>query len=239
VEGKPNQSIEAIETELSKYNASTCDFINFKAYLKIKLQSNKLLISKYQSEIYRKYKWYGYINRQKTEQQMINGFKKKFGEPDKVCILIGDWDERGKYMKGKPPTKGIGIRRLFRKANYNLLLVNEYNTSCKLYKKGNNLVKCRDLRTPLALKMLTDKKEETINQSKITIKIDNKSKTKSKTLKTPLKSKIKFESIEIISRDLNGSLNILLKGRCIMENKEIPEYMRYKKTIKPLLDQTI
>ena len=38
----------------------------------------------------------------------------------------------------------------------------------------------------------------------------------------------KFKSIEIIARDLNGSLNILLKGRCIIEGKTIPDYMNRK-----------
>jgi len=40
-----------------------------------------------------------------------------------------------------------------------------------------------------------------------------------------LKDDAEFEQINIISRDLNGSLNILLKGRCILEGKPIPKYM--------------
>jgi hypothetical protein len=201
-----NKSIEELETELSKHNSNVCDFNRFKEYLKLKLIINSLLINNYQKEIYRKYKWYGFINEQKSEQKMINNFKDLFGEPDKVCIMIGDWDERGKAVRGQPPTKGIGIRRLFRKAGYkDLYLVNEYNTSCKLNKTGESLVCCRKTRTPLALKMLTDKKVEI---------------------------KSKFKSAEIISRDLNGSLNIWLKGKCILERKEIPLYMNPKERYK-------
>jgi hypothetical protein len=45
----------------------------------------------------------------------------------------------------------------------------------------------------------------------------------------------KFKSIEIIKRDLNGSLNILLKGRCIIEGKIILDYMNRKTFV---MDQT-
>jgi hypothetical protein len=201
-----NKSIEELETELSKHNSNVCDFDRFKEYLKLKLIINSLLINNYQKEIYRKYKWYGFINEQKSGQKMINNFKDMFGEPNKVCIMVGDWDERGRAVRGQPPTKGIGIRRLFRKAGYkDLYLVNEYNTSCKLNKTGESLVCCRKTRTPLALKMLTDKKVE---------------------------RKSKFRSAEIISRDLNGSLNIWLKGKCILEGKEIPLYMNPKERYK-------
>jgi hypothetical protein len=44
-----------------------------------------------------------------------------------------------------------------------------------------------------------------------------------------------FKSIEIIGRDLNGALNILYKGKCILEGKEIPEYMNRK---YPVLSRT-
>jgi hypothetical protein len=92
---------------------------------------------------------------------MINDFKESFGSPEKVGIIIGDYDEKGRHMKGMAPTKGKGIRKIFKRAGYNkLYLVNEYNTSCKLYQTGEALVRCRETRTPLALKMLHEKKAE-------------------------------------------------------------------------------
>jgi hypothetical protein len=214
IDGK-RLTIEEIESELSKYNASSCNWENFMNYLRVKIKINKIIIEHYEEEVYRKYKWYGFINRQKTDQKMINKFKKKFGKPEEVGILIGDFDEKGKYMKGLPPTKGVGIRRLFKKSGYKIYLVNEYNTSCKLNKTGEDLIKCRETRTPLALEMLTEKTKD--------------SKLKKTAKRSP------YKSIEIISRDLNGSLNILIKGRCILENKEIPEYMDIKKRRKRTL----
>ncbi len=72
----------------------------------------------------------------------------------------------------------------------------------------------RDQHT-LALKMLHEKKAEIRSIS------SNKN----------VKQK-KFKSIEIIERDLNGSLNILLKGRCIIEGKTIPDYMNRKTFVR-------
>ena len=41
-------------------------------------------------------------------------------------------------MKFHEPTKGIGMQRLFKRAGYEVLLVDEYRTSCRCYgcKKG-------------------------------------------------------------------------------------------------------
>ena len=213
------RSIEEIESKLSKYNSSTCDFMEFMKFLKLKLIVNDILLESYEREIWRKYKWFSFINVQRSEQKMVNNFKDKFGGPDEVCILIGDWDERGqeasRALRGQPPTKGVGLRRVFKRAGYkNLFLVNEYNTSCRLYETGEKMYKCRNKRTPLALRMLHGYKED---DGSYGISKNNKDKQ--------LKDDAEFEQINIISRDLNGSLNILLKGRCILEGKPIPKYM--------------
>ena len=110
------------------------------------------MIEHYEQNIYRKYKWYTYINQQKAEFKMVKRFKAKMGGPTESVLLIGDYDQKGCYMKGLPPTKGISIRRTLRKSGYKVYLVNEYNTSCKLYKTGEDLVEFRGKRTPLALK---------------------------------------------------------------------------------------
>jgi hypothetical protein len=53
-------------------------------------------------------------------------------------------------MKGLPPTQGVGFRRCLRKGGYKVYLVNEYNTSCKLYKTGESLVGKRLVRLQLS-----------------------------------------------------------------------------------------
>jgi hypothetical protein len=142
-----------------------------------------------------------------------------------MFILIGDFDQKGCYMKGLPPTKGMSIRRTLRRAGYKVYLVNEYNTSCKLYKTGEDLIEFRGKRTPLALKAY--------NEEDLFLKDKN----------TESKKETEFKSNEIIKRDLNGSLNILYKGKCILEGKEIPKYMQrplytYRGNKVPVLGRT-
>jgi hypothetical protein len=55
----------------------------------------------------------------------------------KVCKVfdcnkstLNDWEQR-QQMKYKEPTKGKGMRSLFRKCGYNTYLVDEFRSSCK------------------------------------------------------------------------------------------------------------
>ena len=50
----------------------------------------------------RKLKLNSYINQLKSEQQLINRFKKIFGNTKDIIICIGDWEQR-KHRKFKEP----------------------------------------------------------------------------------------------------------------------------------------
>jgi hypothetical protein len=69
---------------------------------------------------------------------MINKFRSIFGNSEDVVICIGDWEQR-KQMKFKEPTIGIGMRTLFRKNKYQVLLVDEFRTSCRCSKCGTGI----------------------------------------------------------------------------------------------------
>ena len=84
----------------------------------------------YENYIFRKLKLNSYINRLKSEQQLINRFRKIFGDPKDTIVCIGDWKQR-KNRKFKEPTKGIRFRNMFRKNGFQVYLVNEFRTSCK------------------------------------------------------------------------------------------------------------
>jgi hypothetical protein len=120
------KSVEQIESELSNYNSNSCKWGKCIVYTTVKNRINRILIEHYEEYIYRKHKWYGYINQQKAEQKMLKKFKEKMGGPKESVILIGDFDQKGSYMKGLPPTKRMSIRRTLRKAGYKVYLVNEY-----------------------------------------------------------------------------------------------------------------
>jgi hypothetical protein len=118
------------ETELSNYNRKSLNIDEFKAYIQKKNELNHLLMSFYEKYLFRKLKLNGYLNTKRSEQRMILNFQKKFGTPETVIIAFGDWEQR-QQMKYKEPTKGKGMRGLFRKCGYKTYLVDEFRSSCK------------------------------------------------------------------------------------------------------------
>jgi hypothetical protein len=124
------RKVQDLEDELSKLNRKTLSFEKFKQYVLQKNRVNVYLKKFYSREIFRKFKLDIFINIQRDEQNMINEFKEKYGNPDEVVICFGDFEQK-KYMKFKEPTKGKGIRTLFRKNKYEVYLVDEHKTSCK------------------------------------------------------------------------------------------------------------
>ena len=164
VDGK---TIIEYETELSKLNRKTLIIKDFKEYIKKKSEINNKLYKFYEKYIFRKLKLNGYMNRKNNEQKLINNFRKIFGKPEDVIICGGDFEQK-QHMKYKEPTKGKGIRKIFRDNGYKLYLVDEFRTSCmcsickgetgicekfqirenpKPYKSGNilchGLIKCK------------------------------------------------------------------------------------------------
>ena len=127
IDGK---TIVEYETELSLFNRKTLDIEEFKKYVKKKNEINHKLFTFYEKYIFRKLKLNGYMNRLKSEQKMINQFKKTFGSPSEVIVNFGDFEQK-RHMKFKEPTKGVGIRKLFRQNGYQTFLVDEFRTSCK------------------------------------------------------------------------------------------------------------
>ena len=118
------------ETELSNYNRKTLQIDKFKTYINEKNRINNILFGFYAKHLFRKLKFGKHINIKRNEQQMINNFRKMYGNPDVVVICIGDWEQR-QQMKYKEPTLGIGMRNLLRKNKYKVYLVDEFRTSCK------------------------------------------------------------------------------------------------------------
>jgi len=128
-----DKTIIEYETELSKYNRKSLKMEDFKMYCKKKNEMNYYLCKFYQKELYRKLKLNGYWNRLKSEQKLINQFKKIFGNEKETIICFGDFEQR-KHMKFKEPIKGKGMRTLFKKNGYKTYLVDEFRTSCKCSK---------------------------------------------------------------------------------------------------------
>jgi hypothetical protein len=132
------KTVVELESELAHYNCKTCDYIQFCNYLKAKNYLNTVLFEFYNRSLFRKLKFNLFVNRQRSESQMINRFKKKFGPPKEVLIAFGDHQQKHQ-MRFHEPTKDIGLRRLFHRNGYEVYLVNEFRTSCRCYKCGKGV----------------------------------------------------------------------------------------------------
>jgi len=152
------------------------------------------------------------LNTKKSEAKMVKNFKKKFGDQYNTMIAIGDWEQK-KQIKYKEPTKGKGMRTLFRKVGYNVFLIDEYNTSCKCAITG-------------------DPMEKFLKRVRPKDKILNKENPKERLCHGLLRSKNEKNNNNrtiIMNRDYNGSLNIREKALCFLFKLKLPEYLKRTK----------
>ena len=121
------------ETELSKLNRKSLTITKFKEYIQKKSEINSILFKFYEKYIFRKLRLQSYRNTKKSEQKMLNNFKRIFGNEKEVVVCFGDYEQK-QQMKYKEATKGKSMRTLFRKAGFQTYLVDEFRTSCKCSK---------------------------------------------------------------------------------------------------------
>ena len=123
------KTIIEIESELSNYNGKTCIFDRFKEYVAAKIKTNQMLYDHYNQFIYRKFKLNTFINKRRSEDKMMNEFKKKMGSPKEVLLVLGDYSDNG--LKGTQPAMTKGIIKIVKRHGYDSYLLDEYNTSKK------------------------------------------------------------------------------------------------------------
>jgi hypothetical protein len=123
---KDKNDISKIENELIKYNSRTCNLEKFKEFIKNKNKINLMLFEKYNKEIFRKYKWYGYLNRKHTETKMIKEIKITFGKD--AIIFYGDFGFKTNCHKGNISTPNNRLKRLIGK-QMKLYNLDEFRTS--------------------------------------------------------------------------------------------------------------
>ena len=62
----------------------------------------------YQNNKFRQYKWYAFINKKRTEDNMLNKIEKTYTKDS--IIIIGDWSI-GKQMKNFISTPNLSLKR--------------------------------------------------------------------------------------------------------------------------------
>jgi hypothetical protein len=196
-----NQIIKDIETKLSENTNKTSYFQTYKDNLMIRNKHLMTLLDFYKNERFRVYKWFTFINTQRSEANFINKFKQKFGTPERTIVAIGDWSQQ-EQLPFMPPTKGIGFRKMFRKHKYDVKLIAEQYTSKKCHFCKNS-------------------------ETEKFMEIQNKNILLNGLLRCTNNECLEGRDYRIMQRDLNGALNILEIALCIIRNEARPE--KFKK----------
>ncbi|MEO8255613.1 MAG: hypothetical protein ABI554_14635 [Flavobacterium sp.] len=160
-------------------NFKTCNIKDFKHAIRLKNNLNKIILTNYTDPLYRKLKWWGYINKQKSETKLVRQIKDKFGNDKEAVLIIGDWSAKTQ-LRNFMPTPGIGLKKRL-KRDFQVYLIDEWRTS-KLHWKTKE--SCENLKI-----------------------IDSKT-GKSKKIHAVLRAKLENGCDGCINRDLNSVRNM-------------------------------
>jgi len=166
---------------------------------KIKMVIYENIVSLYEKSKSRRYKWYSYLNRKRSEDNLMKRIKKEYGID--VSIFIGDWSNGNHQMKNFVSTPRIGLKRKLKK-HFKVYNLDEYKTSKMCYKT----------------------KEETKNL-KVKIK-DKEEKIVIKKLHPVLTYRMENNRIGCLNRDKNSCLNMLNIIETWKLKKEYPTYLK-------------
>lgn len=160
---KHKRNITEPEQTLTNYNSKSCNIDKFKEYIVKKLEVNNIVVPLYQDIQFRKYKWYAFINKKRSEDNMLNMIEEKYSKNH--TIIIGDWSI-GKQMRHFISTPNLSIKRKL-KERFKVYNIDEFRTSCLSYKTKDI---CKNLYLP-------DKKgEDRKIHSILTYQMENKRK---------------------------------------------------------------
>lgn len=140
-----DQSVNSWQSLLSEHNSKTTNFELFQDYIFAKNMVNFRLYGHYSSLVYRQLKWNSFIHTKRSEDKMLNNFTRIFGPPTDTIIGIGDWAQ-AHQLRNHEPTKGKGFRKLFRKAGYQVYLVDEHRSSLGCYNCCHPEARCEKFR---------------------------------------------------------------------------------------------
>ena len=193
-------------TELSKFNHKTVDLETFLVWLTKKNATNALLFPHYAQWTYRQMRFRAFQNRKRSEANMINRFKRKFGGPEDTVVCMGDYSKGGGgyHMKFQEPTLRSGMNTIFRKAGYQVLLVDEHRTSKCCFNCKHVDSNCK--------KFLTVENPRSYQRDKYPTVIRH--------------GLVKCTICDTLwNRDRNASLNILYLAQQAFQGKSRPKYL--------------
>jgi hypothetical protein len=157
---RDREGISEVENELSVYSSKTCDIELFKDYIFNKNHVNRELFDDYAQERFRQYRWYGYINRQRAQTDLVKDIKDTFSKD--TVLIMGDWSAKGQVKFISTPNLGLKRKLAEQLTVYS---IDEFRTSCLSYVTQE---KCTNLYLPD--KKGVDRKKHSI----LTYQMENK-----------------------------------------------------------------
>lgn len=160
------------------------------------------IVKLYNDERLNKLKWYSFINEKRSENNLVNKIKKKFGND--VVLIMGDWSMKKERIKSIT-TPNKKYEKLLNK-NFPMLKLNEFRTSIiesKSEKKCENLKKNptyekMNIKSVYTLEKLKEKNPKKYAKQMNEIKVHK-----------ILTYKISEKFIKYINRDNNATKNMI------------------------------
>jgi len=235
-DAKKVSKINDIESELSHTHPKSNNYKVFVEYLEVKIRtlSEKLLnhyrydkppnvIAEVDDASYRKMRLNYKMNLDRSESNMLNNFKKKFGDVNETIVCFGNYGQG--HLKGAEPVKGKEYRRLFKKRGYKVFLIDEFKTSKLCHschgelkyfhkksdrKKKENAEDVEDERDAYVHGVLRCKNCYNMESMNIAERFGKLMSIKKNENPKIWKDGKKYK---VWNRDLNASLNILMKAK--------------------------
>ena len=134
-------SIHELESRLLSYRTKTMDPAYFFAYLKEKFVIfGKQLCDFYRRRVHRRWRFDSKRRRAANNDDVVKQIRTRFADTyvdsnnqpraKPIVIAYGDWD--AKFMRGNPPSRGIGLRRYINR-HFVTITTPEYRTSRRCY----------------------------------------------------------------------------------------------------------
>ena len=141
IEKIKKEKITKLENTLTKEKTrlkSSNIYKNFNEYFTLKMEIHIPLVKLYQEPKLNKLKWYSFINEKRSETNLVNKIKNKFGKD--VVLILGDWSMNKSGIKSISTPNKKNEKLL--KRNFLTLELNEFRTSIIENKSG---LKCENL----------------------------------------------------------------------------------------------
>ncbi|KND01623.1 hypothetical protein, variant 1 [Spizellomyces punctatus DAOM BR117] len=117
---KKKAGIDLIESRIPSHK--TMNLMDFTRYLLVRRADWDRRKYFYSHPAHTRWKWHAFINRQKSESNLISNLRNKYGE--NFTIVMGDWSDAGQTARFQTSSKTKGWRTLFTTALIVFFLMN-------------------------------------------------------------------------------------------------------------------